>query len=115
MIYINLTPHDIYFYADDKLTLLHIFPKEKNIAIPRVDEECEKICILDDKFPLYKKRYKKIENMPSPKPNTYYIVSMLVLQNLTDRKDVICPDTGLGVVRDTNGAIKGTTRFQTNY
>ena len=60
-------------------------------------------------IPLVSKEYGSVHCLPPPVNNTYLIVSMMVAQAHRDRKDLVCPDTGDGAVRSSNGNIIGTT------
>ena len=48
--------------------------------------------------------YGQVEGLPSPAPNTYYIVSRLVLTACPDRTDLLVPNQ---VVRNEHGQIVG--------
>lgn len=52
--------------------------------------------------------YGKVEGLPEPEPNTLYIVSRLVKQQIPDRHDCVVPDN---IVRDDKGEIRGCLGF----
>lgn len=113
MRYINLTPHDIHLYAEDKKTLLETFPASGEDV--RCIEENEHITEDFYGVPIIFCKMLEPENMPEPKPNTTYIVSPYVLDNLTGRRDVLAPHTGPDhVVRDADGQIAGTIAWKTS-
>ena len=111
MNFINLTPHEIAVYAQDKVTVLHRIPSS-GLCRVTTDEQ-----IVNDigGVPVVKTQYLDVQNLPDPQPNTYYIVSIIVLQALDgSRPDVIAPNTSPnGAVRDDKGAILGCTGFAT--
>jgi len=49
--------------------------------------------------------YDKTLNLPEPKDNTYYIVSIVVAYANCDRQDLVFPD-GLNAYRDEKGQIE---------
>lgn len=57
--------------------------------------------------PLVKNTYGKIEGLPDPQPDTYYIVSALVA-TAAGRSDLLIPSR---MVRDNEGKILGCTAF----
>ena len=99
---INLTPHEI-----------NIITPEGEMKIPpsgviaRVGVIRERIgeVFIDGKFiPVYKNKFGSVENLPDPKPDTLYVVSSIVAQAVSNRKDVVVPDDS---VRDEQGSIIG--------
>lgn len=54
-----------------------------------------------------------VENLPEPIPDTFFIVSSLVLGHVSGRPDVIAPGTGPmdGSIRDKDGHVIAVTRF----
>jgi hypothetical protein len=109
---VNLTPHPLKVYADDRRTIIMEFPKPSTANIPRIQEK-EKFAIELNGVPVIEKSYSETENLPERKTNVFLIVSLMVLQANPGRDDLLCPDTGNGAVRDESGRIVGTTRFQT--
>ncbi|MBR52256.1 hypothetical protein CMK19_00630 [Candidatus Poribacteria bacterium] len=80
MKYINLTPHSISMNDGT------IHPPSGEVARVSVSFTS----IVDG---LCKQTFGEIENLPTPQPNTRYIVSGLVL-SATNRVDVVAPATG---------------------
>jgi hypothetical protein len=69
-------------------------------------------------IPIRKMEYGKIGNLPDPMPDTYYIVSNVILVALREkgihRPDVLAPDTNPdSVVRDSKGRIVRVKYLQT--
>lgn len=111
MKFVNLTPHEIVVYAEEKEKVLLKVPAEG--IVPRVSTTQETIGDING-VPVRKNTYGTIENLPGTQPDTVYIVSAMVLSALGgSRVDVVSPDTGAGAVRDENNRIIGTTGFVT--
>ena len=98
MTIINLTPHEITFMGDKKITI----PASGNVA--RVAVKHEHVGTLND-LPIYRSVFGQVENLPEPKADTVYIVSAIVAQAVKGKRDdiYIVDDT----VRDENGRIIG--------
>jgi hypothetical protein len=54
-----------------------------------------------------------VTGIPSPAPDTVYVVSAMVLA-ATDRADIVAPDTGSTAIRDDAGRIQSVTRLVCN-
>lgn len=98
---VNMTPHDIHYYADGKK--LFTVPTSGLPAIRLSEKNVDEKIYLEMNF--VKKEYKEAENLPNEQEGVLYIVSKMV-QDAVDRKDFICPDTGIGAVRD-DGSVTG--------
>ncbi|MEM2366593.1 MAG: hypothetical protein QXL06_06705 [Nitrososphaerota archaeon] len=106
---INLTPHEIVVYSFDSKDIILRIPPSGTVA--RVSVVQQKVGEING-IPIFKTNYGKVEGLPDPQPNTVYIVSILVLQALGGkRSDVVTPDTGVNVIRDSQGKIIGTKAF----
>lgn len=53
----------------------------------------------------------EVQDLPDPEPNTFFIVSRLVLDACRDRFDLLAPDTGPTAGRDDKGQIQWVCRF----
>ena len=107
---INLTPHSINIVLADS-TIVTI-PSSGVIA--RCVQQTETIGELhysDSIIPLTATSYGDIIDLPNPKPETYYIVSRLVMSAASGRTDLLCPN---GLVRDDNGNIIGCESLANN-
>jgi len=136
---VNLTPHEITIVGEDG-KVRAVIPPSGQVA--RVKTEQAVVRYVDN-IPVVKSTISEIEGLPhkcdncildcfveyvfedgrvySPDPKdcdqnplTYYIVSSLVAQVLSGkRNDLLAPDTSPnGVVRDSEGRIIGVKRFQ---
>lgn len=103
---VNLTNHDIH-ELQSKITI----PKTGNVA------KVERYIVFDDSIPgipIKKEVWGSISGLPDPKPNTMYVVSVVVLKYIklfTNRDDVLCPGK---VTRNDSGipiACDGFNRF----
>ena len=83
---INLTPHPIVVENDDTKKVY-----EPSGTVARVEMETKPIGDIDG-FYLHEQKVVG-HNVPDPQPDTYYIVSAMVLGLLRDREDLIAPDT----------------------
>lgn len=83
---INLTPHDINIVN----TELYELQKFKSEGVVRVTTKSVQTGSVGN-VPLFSTQYGEVTGLPAQKPNTYYIVSMLVKQACPDRKDLLIP------------------------
>ena len=121
---INLTPHDVkilkpcpaphgaYFCQNCNETGFVTIGEYKSEGVARAVEVIE-----DDTpvcgIPVVKKKYSKFSGLPPETSGVFYIVSVIVLNLLPKRSDLLCPDTGPeSAVRDDKGRIIGVMRFQ---
>ncbi|MBW1973767.1 MAG: hypothetical protein JRI44_13170 [Deltaproteobacteria bacterium] len=96
---INLTPHPLVFMDEDKNILFEI----PSSGIARASQKETKIGELNG-LPVYKMEYGKVENLPAPKKDTIYVVSLLTAQAVPERQDVFVV---AHPVRDEKGRIIG--------
>jgi len=107
---INLTPHQINILVDGNI--LPVPPSGKVARVEMLEKECPPIDIADQKVPVITRTPTKIKNLPEPKPNTIYLVSSMVLDNMHDhREDVFAPDTGPSAKRNEDGQIFAVTQL----
>jgi len=105
---INLTPHKIVLFLEGEQI---VYSSSKKRAICRVRSKQIKVKTIN-KIPLVHITYTDTELLPPQKPDTYYLVSLVVAQNNKTRRDLICPDTSPeSVVRDEEGRMLGVKRF----
>ncbi len=106
---VNLTPHSIRIYDANGEVQKVIDPSGEVVRVSvqhRILSEVDGVelatTILTDPVAV-----------PEPQEGVTYIVSSLVAQQLTDRPDIVAPDTGPdSAVRDENGQIVGIRRLQ---
>lgn len=110
---INLTPHDIHMYVNDKKVQTYPahYTTEEQHLIPRCSMETIQVDTLDDMFPLYKTVYGEVNNLPDQKEDTYLIVSAMVRNKRSDRTDLISP---YDLIRNDKQQVIGCTGFDTN-
>jgi len=109
---INLTPHEITVYTDRGAVSI---PPSGQVA--RVSVTSIEVARIGG-IPINRVEYGEVEGLPEPQPNTYYIVSQLVLQALrsagVSRQDILAPDTSpSSAVRDSEGRIIGVKALLT--
>ena len=96
---INLTPHDVVIRQNGEDIVI---PRSEKVARVRETEihtqTIDGVQVTD----IY---YDKTLNLPEPKDNTYYIVSIVVAYANCDRQDLVFPD-GLNAYRDEKGQIE---------
>jgi hypothetical protein len=113
--FINLTPHKVTVYdLEGKKVIAEIPPSGMVARVSTVSRVVGEIAGI----PVRKTEYGEIENLPDPMPDTYYVVSTVVLIALKEkgihRPDVIAPDTNPdSVIRDSEGRVIGVRFFQT--
>ena len=107
--FINLTPHAVTIFAEDKKTSLLTVESSGMVRVKTEEPEVERI----GDIPVAKTTYLDVEGLPAPQEGIKYIVSILVLQALDGRRtDVVAPNTSpAAVVRGENGQILGCTSF----
>ncbi len=103
--FVNLTPHPVTIRNKDEE-----FTIKPSGDIARLDNKM--VEVNDYPFPAVKKEVGDVKNLPSPKENTYYIVSSMILDNV-DRDDIIAPNTQ-NAIRDDNGKIEAVPNFIVN-
>ena len=98
---INLTPHDIVLYINDKPVLY------ESQGVVRANCESELVGTING-INVYKNKYTSIDKMPKYKKGTYYIVSRIVAEIMRNRKDLLLANE---TVRDDKGQIIGCKSF----
>lgn len=93
--FVNLTPHAINIITEDRQPVA-TFESE---GVARVATKSVQKDVVDE-VPIFATKYGKIEGLPEPRPNTFYIVSMLCKQACPNRKDLLSPSQ---LIRDENG------------
>lgn len=113
---LNLTPHDIVLYKEDRKTVLVVFQKQK-YPVRLVETFATAACPEIGNIPVVgRPKYNGLEHMPQEK-NVAVIVSALVADYIVSHcpnhfLHVFTPDTGpKGVDRNADGVIIGTTRL----
>ena len=100
---INLTPHEVTL-MDSNNNIIQKFPSS---GIVRLTTTREKVGGING-ITVNKTIFGKVEGLPEYKENTYYIVSAIVANALTNRDDLIIPDD---TVRNDKGQIIGRRSF----
>lgn len=98
---VNMTPHDINYYSNGEK--MFSVPTSGLPAIRLSEKNVDSRVSFEMNF--VKKEYEDAENLPNEQNGVLYIVSKMV-QDAVNRKDFICPDTGIGAVRD-DGSVTG--------
>lgn len=108
---VNLTPHDIVVYDGVEFFTIPASGTVARVAVSQ--EEVHRGLGV----PVVRNAYGEVENLPEPQPDTYFIVSSLVLEALRKegctRTDILAPDTGPTAIRDEQGRIAAVRRFVT--
>ena len=103
--FINLTDKDITIYGKNHTTIT--FPKSGTVAFAKqqdniIDEACVDGCLFD----IGKRIYTEIGNLPKPEENVFYIVPVVVAQQLPERDDLLVASNS---IKNENGEIVGFT------
>ena len=106
----NLTPHEIIILNDSNESIT-IKPEgtiarcnQSNKPIGYIKTDCSIIAISETQFG-------EVYNLPKPEPDTYYIVSRLVMQACPERTDLLVPNE---IIRDDKGNIIGCASLANN-
>jgi hypothetical protein len=93
---VNLTPHALNIIVDDEIIVLR--PSGEIARVSTVSTPMDPV----DGIPVVLTGYAEVEGLPEPQPDTYYIVSRLVLNAnaISGRQDVLAPGE---LVRDDDG------------
>lgn len=136
MHFVNLTPHPINVYRrDSQDVLVTLHPQQPALRLEEKDERATVEGFSMDRktevgawapeenyflgAPVYERSY-SAPDLPKPKPNTCFVVSLPALMGLraagVTRADLLAPDTGtgaFGAVRDDRGQVLGVRAFVT--
>ena len=117
---INCTPHSIIMLSSNNVTFnsstrhydidgeaVVVKTYEPSGILPRCKQEEELIGNITGHL-IFRMSFGEVENLPEPKPDTYYIVSALVAQACPERDDLLIP---AHQVRDNEGKIIGCLGF----
>jgi len=97
----NCTPHEVKIFGERGKTIT--IPASSNPS--RLEEEIIELKTIDS-ITIYKKEFKaKSNNIPEPKINTYYIVSLPIAQAFKNQRDDFFVPGEL--IRDEEGNIRG--------
>ena len=99
---LNYTPHEVNVKVGEKE---YKFPSVGNCRVSQTQEK--QIHELNG-IPVYKIEYGEVENLPSEKENTWYIVSQMIKDRKPERKDLLTPAK---LIRDGSGKIIGCGGF----
>lgn len=97
---VNLTPHEVTF-LDKHNNVIQTIPSSGKVA--RLSSNTITTDYING-IPVTETHFGEIENLPDPKPNTIYITSSLVAQNVMMRDDIYIPNES---VRNEQGQIIG--------
>lgn len=101
---INLTPHNIVIALDNEHITLPPTAPPARCAI-----RSERIGEING-IPVVSSVFGDVENLPSPQPDTVYVVSTVIAQRVA-RADVLSPDTGPTAIRE-NGQVIAVRALQ---
>jgi len=104
--FVNCTPHCINLFLENKS--VKVFPR---CDLPARLEETVKTSIVLDGVTIAETVFGKVQNLPEPEDNTFYIVSRLVLSASPGRKDLLVPNN---LLRDSEGNVIGCKELARN-
>jgi glyoxylate utilization-related uncharacterized protein len=109
---VNLTPHKITVITEDEDRNPYVYEFLPSGTVARVSSTQTVVKQIEN-IPIVKTQFGEVEGLPDPQPDTIYIVSSLVAQALSGKRDdVVSPDTGPTAYRDEEGRITAVRRFQ---
>ena len=104
---INLTPHDVSIYTEDR-KIIKTYAYSGQIA--RLAQRAEVVDYIDG-IPIKVSRNRRITGLPEPQEGVLYIVSDIVLNCCRHRTDLIAPGSK---IYDDNRRVIGCTSFMSN-
>ncbi len=105
---VNLTPHVVRIFGQDGETLLaEIFPSGE---VARCSVTSTEVGRVGD-VPLFAAVFGQVDGLPEPRPETIFIVSMLVRSALPNRVDLASPGE---LIRDASGQPIGCKGLNVN-
>lgn len=99
--FVNLLPHPVDLFDDDG-ELVGSIPTTG--AVARCRESRQVLGVVDGVRLTRTVFEREVDNLPGPRPGTYYIVSRPVAEVLPERDDLVVPDE---LVRNGRGEIVG--------
>jgi hypothetical protein len=103
----NFTPHEVTIFLDGRVITI------QSEGSARVSSRSIPLCEIDG-IPVAQTIFEEVCGLPDPDPDTFLIVSQIVIAALPQRGDLLRPDSGPeSAVRDAKGIIigvKGLTR-----
>ena len=102
---VNLTPHAITIETEtgERTTFQ---PSGTLARVSQTQQSAGRI----GGFELRRNTFGDVEGIPEATPETFYIVSAIVL-SASERTDLIAPDTGPSAIRNERGQIEAVTGF----
>lgn len=98
---INMTPHDVVI-LNSQNQVIKVYPKgPDDLRLPILS--IENVAVIDGCL-ITETKFGKPENLPDEEPGTYYIVSQMIKNKLSHRKDLLVPTD---VQRNANNSIMG--------
>ncbi|DBA34847.1 MAG: hypothetical protein HXS54_06185 [Theionarchaea archaeon] len=109
---VNLTPHELTVYIEGKVAM-SVPPSGKMARLAEKTQRVGQLFIHEDAdfVPLVVTEYAETYDLPPPKEGIMYFVSLMVLKENKNRKDLLAPGEQM---RDTSGRIVGVKSFQVN-
>jgi len=95
---INLTPHEINIVGHEPIL------SSGSVRVAETSHVIDEINGID----IIVKKFGKVDGMPKPQPDTVFVVSLMVAQQLTHRDDVL---TVGETVRNEAGQVVGAKNF----
>jgi hypothetical protein len=105
----NFTPHPLVVVDEESKEVLNL-SSEGSI---RLREKIEGFPQVVDGITFVEKEYQASDDLPSPEEGVLIVVSKMVMDAISNRLDLVCPDTGPdSAVRDADGRIVAVKRLQ---
>lgn len=103
---INLTGVTVRIADDNDDVYKTIEPDERSVRVRSSGKETEVDGVLIETT-----RVTHVEGLPEPEEGTYYIVPQPVARIVSDRPDLVTPDTGPSAIRDKNQEVYAVRRL----
>jgi hypothetical protein len=105
---INCTPHPITLCGSDGQVIMSL---PKGDVVPRLSQSTKNVDEILNGIAITETVFGETQDLPEPQPDTFYIVSRIVLTANPSRKDLLVPNE---IVRDEAGNIIGCKSLSRN-
>lgn len=107
--FVNLTPHDVVLRTipDNVPYRIHSDIVIPSSGVARVDTVAEPVNCEWSPVPVIMNVFGKVHGLPPQEAGTAFLVSLIVLEHVKHRNDILAPATGPndGCVRDSKGMV----------
>lgn len=110
MTIINLNKHSVSGLFNGSVVTFPACEQGKECKVAVTSKEVERI----PGFKCVETTYGEVQNVPDPQEGVVYIVNMIVLDRMPNRKDLIAPDSGPSAVRNEKNQVLHVVQWKVN-